>query len=150
MPIQTGVPLGGMTTGKDVSVDVTLANGQVLRLGNITAFDRKPKIKKLSSIGIDGYPRNAVLPEGWDLSLEVDRQDSAVDDYWAQYEADYYAGRTVRNVTITETISEVDGSISQYRYEGVALHFNDAGNFKSDSFVKMKIAGEASFRKKVV
>lgn len=150
MPVITGVPNGALNTGKDVSIDVALQDGRILRLGNVTSFARKPKVKKLTSLGIDGVPRNAVLPEGWDLDIEIDRQDSEIDDWWANYEADYYAGRTVRNLIITETIIEVDGSLSQYRYEGVALQLNSAGDFKSDSFVKMKLTGEAAFRKKVV
>lgn len=150
MPITTGVAFGDMNVGKDVAVDITLTNGQTLRIGNITGFDRKPKVKKIQSLGIDGVPRNAVIPEGWVLTFEADRQDNGADDWWADYEAAYYAGVTVRNCTITETISETDGSISQYRYEGCALHFDDAGNFKSDQFVKVKFAAECSFRKRVV
>lgn len=150
MPIATGVAFGDMNIGKDVAVDITLTNGQTLRVGNITMFDRKPKVKKLQSLGIDGVPRNAVIPEGWILTFEADRQGPDADDWWVAYEEAYYAGATIRNVTITETITETDGSLSQYRYEGVALHFTDAGQFKSDDFVKVKFEGEASFRKKVV
>lgn len=150
MPVATGVAFGDMNIGKDVAVDITLPSGDHLRIGNITMFDRKPKVKKLGSNGIDGVPRMAVLPEGWTVTFEADRQGPEADDWWAALEEAYYAGDVIRNATITETITETDGSLSQYRYEGVALHFTDAGRFTSNEFVKVKFEGEASFRKKIV
>lgn len=148
MPIQTG--FGNMTTGKDVSIDIVLASGQTISLGNVTRFDRKPKTKAITSDGIDGVPRQGVIPGGWDLNIEVDREDNIPDVWWAEYERKYYAGETVRNVTIHETIREGDGSISQYRYEGVALSPDDMGDFQADKNVKMRFKGMASFRKRVV
>ncbi|MFD2271412.1 hypothetical protein ACFS07_10430 [Undibacterium arcticum] len=41
-------------------------------------------------------------------------------------------------VTITETIQEVSGSISQYRYLQVLLTLEDAGNYKGDDSVHQK------------
>lgn len=142
MPINTN--FGTMNIGRDVAIDVVLASGTVLRLGNVTMFDAKPRIKKLNSLGIDGINRTGVIPEGWDIRLEVDRQDRQIDDWWAQYEADYYAGRTVQSLTVIETIDEPDGTVSVWRYEGCAFHFDDAGAWKSDAYVKMKLAGEAA------
>ncbi len=140
---------GVFSTGKDVSADIVLSDGQHLRLGNITAFDAKPMSKQLQSNGIDGVNKFAVIPEGWTLSFDVDRADRVVDDWWAAMEAAYYAGNTIKNCTILETIQEADGSIAQYRFEGVALNLDDAGNWRSDSFVKMKLTGRASFRRLV-
>jgi hypothetical protein len=147
MPISTGQ--GVMSIGKDVAVDIVLSGGGTLRLGNVTAFDAKPKVKKLNSLGIDGVNRNGVIPEGWSLSFDVDRESRLVDDWWAAYEEGYYNGETVQNVTVLETITEADGSISQWRYEGVALHYDDAGRWKSDDFVKQKITGDAAFKRRV-
>lgn len=147
MPINTNV--GTFSIGKDVSVDIVLQNGGHLILNQITAFDAKPKMKKLNSVGLDGVNRHATIPEGWSLSFEVDRADATMDDFWAQFEAAYYNGQTVFNATILETVQEADGSVSQFRYEGVALAFDDAGNWKSDQYVKQRVTGEASFRKKI-
>lgn len=147
MGVNTGVGL--MSLGKDVSADVILPNGQHLNLGNITGFDAKPISKDLSSSGIDGTPRFAVVPEGWQISFDVDRAGPNVDNWWAAHEASYYSGNVIQNVTILETIDEPDGSISQWRFIGCALKLDDAGNYKSDQFVKMKVSGKASFRVKV-
>ncbi len=147
MPINTNV--GTFSIGKDVSVDIVLPSGGHLVLAQITGFDAKPKMKKLNSVGLDGVNRHATIPEGWQLSFELDRANVVMDDFWAQFEAAYYAGQTTFNATILETIQEVDGSISQWRYEGVALAFDDAGNWKSDQYVKQRVSGDASFRKRI-
>lgn len=147
MPINTNY--GTLNVGHDISIDVVLPSGRHLILSHITSFDAKPIQKKLKSVGIDGIARNGVIPEGWQLSFDIDRADSNADDFWAAYEDAYYARQTVQNVTITQTISEANGAITVWRYEGVALHFSDAGKWQSDQFVKMKMEGEASFRRKV-
>lgn len=147
MPVNTGVGL--MSLGKDVSVDVVLPDGRHLNLGNVTGFDPKPITKELASSGIDGVPRHAVVPEGWTLTFDVDREGPNVDNWWAAFEVAYYSGNVLYNATILETIDEPDGSISQWRYVGCALKLDDAGARKSDNYIKMKVTGKASHRIKV-
>lgn len=148
MPIQTG--FGDLTIGKDITIDIVLRTGRILRLGNVTSFDRKPVHKKINSDGIDGVPKKGVIPGGWELMLDVDREHNEAELWWDDYERRYYDGEAIQNVTVTETITEGDGSITQFRYEGVALHLDDAGAYKGDSNVKMKLKGEASFRRRIV
>jgi hypothetical protein len=52
-------------------------------------------------------------------------------------------------VAITETITEVDGSISQWRYEGVMFAMPEHGNWKGDAKVSQRLEWCASFRKLV-
>lgn len=147
MPINT--QFGIFNIGKDVAIDVVLKSGRHLRISNVTDFDAKPKTKKINSLGIDGVNRSGVIPEGYSLTITLDRANREVDDWWADYEEAYYGGDVVQNVLITQTIKEGDGSISQWRFEGVALNLDDLGNWKSDSYVKQKLTGEAAFRRRV-
>ena len=147
MPLDTG--FGTMSIGKDYAVDVVQPGGQVLRIGNVTDFDAKPNTKDLKSEGIDGVVRHATIPGGWTLTFNMDRQDRVVDDFFAQFELDYYAGKTLRNCTVTETINEPDGTVSQWRYVGVALKLDDNGKRKADEYVKMKMSGHCSKRLRV-
>lgn len=146
MPVAS--QFGPLSIGRDISVHCVLPSGAQLQIDGITDFDRKPKQKKLESHGLDGIVRTATIPGTWTLSLGIDRNNHLLDDFFAAVEQAYFDGQTVNNVTISEIIVEPDGSVSTYRYEGVSLHFEDAGNWKSDSFVKMKIGGEASRRVK--
>lgn len=147
MPVAS--QFGTLSVGKDISVNVTMPDGGQLRIDGITDYDRKPKQTKLTSKGIDGINRTATIPDTWELSFSVDRVDGTLDDFFAAVEEAYFQGQTVQNVTILETIIEANQSLSIYRYEGCSLHFNDAGHWKSDSFVKMKLGAECSRRRKV-
>jgi hypothetical protein len=79
----------------------------------------------------------------------VERQDSTLDDFWAQFEANYYAGISEQGMTLTETITEPSGAVSQYRYVEVLLKLEDAGSWEGDKTVKQKASFVAARRLKV-
>lgn len=146
MPVNTGY--GTLSIGKDIAVVITLSTGRSLTLSVITNFTKKQDTAKLKSKGIDGIIRHANVPDGWSGSFDLDRAGSQLDDYFADLESSYYNGTTINNVTITETIAETDGSISEYRYSGAALEFADAGGAEVDKFVRQKMNWMASKREK--
>lgn len=140
--------LNGFTVGRDLSLDITGANGP-LRFTLITGFQSKPDTTDEKVKGLDGITQHVRFPEGWSGSFELNRQDDTIDTYFAQLEANYYAGQSEYPVTITETISEADGSVSQYRYLQVLLKLDDAGSWKGDATVKQKLTFVAARRIKV-
>lgn len=142
------MPVNGFTVGKDVSLDIIGPQGP-LRFNLITMFTAKPEITDQKVKGLDGITRHVRFPDGWAGSFDLERQDSTIDDYFAQLEANYYAGLNENPLTITETITEVNGSVSQYRFVGVLLKLDDAGDFKGDATVKQKVSFMASRRLKV-
>lgn len=147
MPVNTG--FGTLNIGKDIQLDVTLPNNQVLQFNFITAFNAKQNTKELDSKGIDGINRLASLPDTWSGDFTIDRASSNLDDYFAAVEAGYYANGTLNAVRITETKTEANGVITQYRYDGVALSYTDAGTWTGDAYVKQKLAFKASKKIKV-
>lgn len=142
------MPVNGFSVGRDVSLNINTPVG-IQRFSLISGFDAKPEVSTQKVKGLDGLVRNVIFHDGWTGSLDIERQDSTLDDYWAQIEADYFAGFNSGAATITETITEVDGSVSQFRFEGVVLKLDDAGNWKGDSTVKQKLSFMASRRIKV-
>lgn len=147
MPVNTG--FGTLNIGKDVSLDVVLPNNAILPLAILTSFTSKQNTKGLDSKGLDGINRLADLPDTWSGDLAVDRASSELDDYFAAVEAGYYANGTLNALRITQTILEGNGTITQYRYDGVAMNLADAGNWKGDAYVGQKINWRASKRIKV-
>lgn len=139
---------GQFNVGKDVSLDIIGPSGP-LRFNIITAFDSKPVYKSLDSKGLDGVDRYDDLPAGWTGTLSLDRADSTVDDFFAQKEANFYSGLSSNLVTITETITEISGAVSQYRYTGVALTLQDAGKKSADAKVVITIGFRANRRLKI-
>src|SRR5262249_43238712 len=98
---------------------------------------------------INGSTPTLIFRDGWSGSFMFDRQDSAVDDYIAQLEADYFLGIQHPGSTITETITEVNGSVTQYRYTRCVFKLSDAGSWKGDSTVKMALDFMAERRLKI-
>jgi hypothetical protein len=137
------------SVGRDVSVDFLGPTGPV-RFNLITGFESMPDTNEVKIKGLDGIVRFLSLPDGWRGTLEVERGDSVMDDYFAQLESQYYSGLNIQALTITQTVQEPGGNVSQYRYEGVVLKLDSAGSWKGDDSVKQKISFMASRRKKIL
>lgn len=136
------------SVGKDATLDIIGPNGP-LSFSILTSYAPKPMYKDLESKGLDGIDRFDALPAGWSGEFTLDRTNSTVDDFFAQKEANFYAGISSTTVTITETIGELNGSISQYRYLGVMLKFEDPGSRSGDAKITMKVGFKASRRVKI-
>ena len=143
------MPINGFSVGRDVSLDVVTASGP-LNFGLITKFSSKQSSKEEAIKGLDGITRPVRFFDGWSGSFNMERQDSSLDDFFAMLEANYYAGMNEAAVTITETITEVNGAITQYRYTGVLLKYEDAGDWSGDATVKQSVSFVASRRVKVM
>ena len=142
------MPVNSFTVGRDVVLDIVGPNG-VLVFNLITGFTSRPDLAEQKVKGLDGLVRPVIFHDGWTGSFDFERQDSQLDDYWAQLEANYFAGINNGSITITETITEVAGNTTQYRYEGVQLKLADAGDAKGDAVVKQRLEFIAGRRRKV-
>lgn len=143
------MPVNNMSIGKDVSVVIITSTGSLnIPAAAITNFGVQPVTEQESRIGMDGVTRPLVVPTAWKGSFDVDRMNSSVEDWWASVEAAYFAGQNINSGTITETISNPDGSISQYRYTGVMFDLQDLGSREPTKVIKQKLSFVASRRMK--
>ena len=142
------MPINALNVGKDVTLQIVGPFGNYV-FSNIKTFDKKQMTNQLKSHGIDGIPKFAEQPAGWDGTISLDRVNSNVDDAFASLEQAYYNGQDIGTMTITETITETSG-ITQYRYTGVSLRLEEGGSFKGDGLVDQKIGFVASRRTKVL
>lgn len=142
------MPVNGYSVGRDIALDMIGPNGPVT-FNKITSFKAKQDTSDVRVKRLDGITDHLIFPDGWSGSFEIERQDSGVDDLFAQLEAGFYAGLNQISYRLTETITEVAGNVSQYRYEGVILKYDDAGDWKGDSSVKQSVSFMASRRIKV-
>jgi hypothetical protein len=136
----------GYSIGRDVSVVVTLPDGTNLSLGKVISFDAKQSTSMTTIKGIDGVIDNLRFFEGWTGSIKTERRDPTLDAYFAGLESNYYAGLSEQYCQIQQTISEPDGSISQYRYERVLLEYAEAGAFEADKSVSQTLNFKAARR----
>ncbi len=142
------MPVNNFTVGRDISLDIIGSSGPI-RFSKIVKFASKPDQTSQKIKGLDGITQHLEFPDGWSGSFDIERQNSAVDDYFAQLESDYYAGLNRKPATITETIREADGSISQFRYVNVLLKLDDAGSYQGDKSVPQKVSFVAARRLKI-
>lgn len=142
------MPVNGYSVGRDVSLDIVGPNGP-LRFNQITKFSSKPDTTDHKIKGLDGVTRHVRFPDGWSGGFDIERRDSTLDDYFAQLEANYYGGLNEQPLTITETITEVSGAVTQYRYTEVLLRLDSAGDWAGDSVVSQKVSFMAARRIKV-
>lgn len=142
------MPINSQSLGKDISFTVVTPSG-TLALNGKTDYEIKPMYSELKHKDLDGTTSHAYVPDGWQIGIKLERRDPAVDRYFAQLEASYYAGANLVPGTILETIQEADGSVSQFQYTGVVLRYDDAGSWKSDAFVPVSLTGMAVRRNRV-
>jgi hypothetical protein len=142
------MPISGFTIGRDVSIDITMPQGPV-RFSIVTGFSKKQISTGIESKGLDGKNRFGEIPSGWEGTVDVDRANPDLDRAFAYLEGLYYAGLNVPESAITETITEPDGSVTQWQYVGVAFKYDDAGNAQGDAKVTQKFSWKASLRNEI-
>jgi hypothetical protein len=136
------------SVGKDNTIDfIDPLTGTLRSFAIIVSVQIKPENKKISSNAMDGTNRFAYLPQGGTINITFDRGSGDLDRFAADLEAAYYAGGTIPQSQITQTIKELDGSISQFRFEGVAVNVNDLGTWKGDDKVNPTL--EAAYGRRV-
>lgn len=138
------------TLGKDVTLQIITPNGVFPLPVTTTGFHPKPVYVDIDKTGLDSVKRSAVIPNGWTGTIELDRNGSGIDDYFAAAEAAFYAGLDQLNCSITETISEINGQTTQYRYVNAVLKLTEAGNRQGDKEISMTVEFKAQTRVKVM
>jgi hypothetical protein len=137
--------LGGFNTGKDVSLDINTPDGP-MRISKIMSFDAKPKTTSTEITPLNGLTDELLVPKGWTGTFEVERTDATLDKWWAGFEADYFNGVAQPAATVTETIREIDGSSSTFRYTNVILKLESAGKKEGDKTIRQSVSFTARRR----
>lgn len=141
--------VNGYSVGRDVTLDIVDATGALVRPSIATGFSSKQITTDRDVQRLDGQNDGLYLPKGWSGDFDYERQNSVLEDYIVSIEASYYAGANLSPLTITETIRENNGAVTQYRYTGVQIKLDDSGAWKGDDTVKQKLAWTATRRQKI-
>lgn len=137
------MPANQFNVGRDVTLDIVDPVEGALRFQIKTGWTASPQYDDLESKALDGVPRFDNIPKGHKLTMTFDRADPNVDRYFANREARYFANQAYTLATITETIRNVGGSTSVYRYTGVSLKQAESA-WKGNSITTGQIEGMAA------
>lgn len=134
------------TLGANATLHITDENGDVNLGLAIRDFQSKAdnEVKKIPLM--NGRTPSLEFKQGYSGSFTIVRQGPELDKYFAAQEARYYNGIFTSNITITQTIKEPDGSITQFQFVNVVLNFEDAGTYQNNSEVDQKVSFMAERR----
>ena len=144
------MPVSGYTIGQDIKIEIVLPDEGILTLSKIISFNATPTMTNKTIQPMNGSPVILTFHEGWTGTLEGERDDDSVDSFWAQREAEYYAGQDILAGTITQTIKEKDGTLSRYLFTKVQFRLEDAGAYKGNDSVMWRMTFDAGRRQKVL
>ncbi|MGU3387277.1 hypothetical protein ACLBYG_22395 [Methylobacterium sp. D53M] len=142
---------GTFNTGHDVQVEIVdPATGATISIPIKTGWDKKEKTESVRSRPLNSHTIYEEDPDGWEGTFDIDRSNSNVDNWVASREATFYGGGTVRQFTILETIQEVGGGYTQWRYIGCAAKLSEGGKAERGKTMSMRLDWNAGRRIKVV
>ena len=140
--------LTNFSVGRDTQLVVMGPSGRV-DLSHVTGFEARQVTQSVRVSRLDGTPLGVELPKGWEGSFDLERGSSVADDFIAAAEQQYYTGAIVAAGTMYQYVTETDGSISTYQYDGVIFKLASAGQWKGDNSVKQTLDFFASRRRRV-
>lgn len=144
------MPISGQNVGRDYSYQINTAQGQLVISSNfIQSVNISPDARITKFMPISGLINPLTFHEGHMIKMEIARTDNTIDNYWAVAEAAYYAGIDLPAGSILETITEVNGTISQYILRQVQLKVDDFGEIKGNEIVVIKMSGYGSRREQL-
>jgi hypothetical protein len=137
--------LAGLTSGIDNKLSFIDLTG-VKQFTYVESFTSKEDATVDKLVQMNGVITHPKFHMGWSGSFVLQRNSDFMDAYTATQEAAYYQGVGQIPMTITQTISESDGTTSQWQYTDVVITLDDAGQYSGTEIVKQRATFNA-FRK---
>lgn len=149
------MPANTFSTGRDCQLVVIGPPGAAGRAGqrvdltHVTGFDTRQMTHPIRIDRMDGVHLAAELPRGWEGHFELERGSPAADDFIAGLEQAWHQDGQLLGATLYQYITEADGSVSTYQFEGAVFRMTNAGSWKGDATVKQRLEFFASRRKRI-
>lgn len=140
--------LTAFSIGRDTQLVVMGPRGRV-DISHVTGFESRQITSPIRVSRLDGIQLGAELPKGWEGSFEAERGSSALDDFISGLEQDFYNGAGTTPGSMYQYITETDGSVSTYQFDGVVFKLTSAGAWKGDSSVKQKLEFFATRKRRI-
>ena len=132
--------LDGLSAGVSHTLSFVDSTGNLLFNTALESFSSKPDTSIEKFVQADGQTRHPKFHMGGSGSFIVGRESSYIDDYFITQQNIYLSGGNQVDVTVTETVQEGDGSITQYQYVNCVLTLDDSGTWSGTAIVKQHIS----------
>ena len=139
------MPVNSFSVGRDISFTLVSPAG-TLDVTGVTEYSPKKKNTLLTRKSLTGKTNHGTIPDGWEITIKLDRKTPAVDRFFAARDLEYYNGVNVAGGTIYESVTEADGSVSSFRYTEVIFQYDGAGDWKGDAYIPVTIMAYATER----
>lgn len=126
--------LDGLTSGISTKLIITSPDG-VQDFANLESFKWKEDSPIIKKVDIGGVVRNAKLCEGASGTFVFQRGNSVLDKYIIGYARNYRLGGDQVDLTINQSIVELDGSTTQLQFTKVVITLTDAGTYSGTEIV---------------
>jgi hypothetical protein len=149
------MPANSFSTGRDcqlVVIGPSGANGQPgtrVDLEHVIGFESRQLTHPIRIDRLDGVHIAAELPKGWEGHFELERGSSAADDFIDSLEQAWFNDGLLEGGTLYQYVTEVDGSVSTYQFDGAVFKMASAGQWKGDASVRQRLDFFASRRQRV-
>ena len=140
--------VSAFSIGRDAQLVVIGPTGR-LDLSFVSGFEARQLTQQVRISRLDGTQMGTDLPKGWEGSFDLERGNSAVEDFIAAAEQDYYIGNPSVASIMYQYIAEPDGSTSTYQFDGVTFRLANAGHWKGDSSVQQRLEFYATRRRRI-
>lgn len=135
----------GLTSGQSITIAWTDIDGNK-DFEILESFTFKENSNAPDETAMDGTTRHPLFLFGWTGSAVFQRGSNFIDNYFAARERNYYLGGDQIDMTITQTIKELNGNISQYQFTGAVLQMEDGGTSSGTEIMKQTISWKSKRR----
>jgi hypothetical protein len=140
--------LTAFSIGRDTQLVIMGPYGRI-DMTHVTSFESRQLTNSIRVNRLDGTYLGAELPKGWEGSFEVERGTSALDDFISTLEQNFFNGSGTQAGMMYQYITEPDGSVSTYQFDGVVFKLSSAGAWKGDSSVREKLEFFATRKRRI-
>lgn len=142
---------GTFNLGTDLSVSVidNDTNAPISLAGRLVSFKADPHTAWVKSLPIDnqGLPQHRTTPQGWSISMSIDRAQGDLDSLQALMESNFFTQGKQKYFTVGQnTRNQNNSQVDSYNFLYCAGSLETSGDYKNADKVVVTLKFEAQQR----
>lgn len=144
------MPISGLSVGRDYQFGIfdqnsnTIVDLGVVETVKVTANKTDIKAMPYNSDPIFGY-----IPDGYKISFSLKRTGATLENLSLALQELFRSGKPINSGYFNEVVTNPDGSISRYVYEGFVFWLTEVADVSREKNVAQTVEAMASFKRQV-